>query len=135
MLLINEDVIHPQLVKHQPIVFLVLGEQVLKPGFAGGFLFLDGLHDVSLGFRGVGPGSVAEQLVVLGDLLAQEAFLEITRHADALEARMRHDDGIPFRGDDLGRQSFAAFLAEIVLACHEQLGVGVELHELAGELL
>ena len=35
---------------------------------------------------GIAAGAVAEQLVVFGDLLAQELLLVVARHADPLEA-------------------------------------------------
>ena len=35
-----------------------------------------------------GPGAVHEELVVLGDLLAEEPLLVVPRHADPLEAEL-----------------------------------------------
>ena len=48
---------------------------------------------------------------------------------------MGQDDAVPFAAGDLGGQHFAAVLGQVFLGCNEQPGVGVKLHELAGELL
>ena len=85
MRLVDEDVIDAEFVEHQPVVFLVLGEQVLQPFLAGGLLLLDGLDEVAVGAR-CRRGVLAEQLVVFGDLLAEELLLVVPRHADPLEA-------------------------------------------------
>ena len=69
--LVDEDVIDAEFVEHQPVILLVLGEQVLQPFLARGLLLLDGLDEVAVGTLGVGTGTVAEQLVVFGDLLAR----------------------------------------------------------------
>ena len=45
--LVDEDVIDAQLVEHQPVILLVLGEQVFQPLLAAGLLLLDGLDDVA----------------------------------------------------------------------------------------
>ena len=47
--LVDEDVIDAQLVEDQPIVFLVLGQQVLQAFLAFGLLLLDGLDEVAVG--------------------------------------------------------------------------------------
>ena len=57
------------------------------------------------------------------------------RHADALEAAVGDDDAVPLAAGDLGGQDLAAFPRQVFLGGDEQLGVGIELHELAGELL
>ena len=85
MRLVDEDVIDAQFVEHQPVVLLVLGQQILEPFRAGGLLLLDGLDEIAVGLPCVGR-VLAEQLVVLGDLLAQELLLVVPRHADPLEA-------------------------------------------------
>ena len=86
MRLVDEDMVNSKLVEHQPIVLLVLGEEVLEPFLAGCLLFFNGLDDVAVSARAVGAGGADEQLVVFRDLLAQELFLVVARHADALEA-------------------------------------------------
>ena len=48
---------------------------------------------------------------------------------------MRDDDAVPLAAGDLGGQHLAAIAGQVLLRGHEQLGVGIELHELAGELL
>ncbi len=85
--------------------------------------------------RRVAAGVVAEQLVVFADLLAEEPLLVVRRHADPLEAGMGDDDAVPLAAGDLGGQQLAAVARQVVLGGDQQLGVGVELHELAGELL
>ena len=77
MRLVDEDVIDAQLVEHQPVILLVLGQQVFQPFLAGGLLLLDGLDDVAAAAAGVGAGAVAEQLLVFLDLLAQELLLVV----------------------------------------------------------
>ena len=59
--LVDEQVVHAQLVEHQAVILLVLGEQVLEPLLAGGLLLLDGLDDVALGTRRVAGGAVDQQ--------------------------------------------------------------------------
>ena len=76
-----------------------------------------------------------QQLVVFGDLLAQELLLVVPRHADPLEGAVGDDDAVPLAAGDLGGEELAAVAGQVLLAGDEQPGVGVELHELAGELL
>ena len=47
MRLVDEDMIDAELVEHQPVVLLVLGQQVFQPLLAAGLLLLDGLDDVA----------------------------------------------------------------------------------------
>jgi len=49
---VNEDVIDAEFVEYQPVVFLVLGKQVLQAFTSGGFLLLDGLDEVAVGTFG-----------------------------------------------------------------------------------
>ena len=73
--LVNEEVIDAQLIEHQPVVFLVLGEQVFQAFFSGGLLLLDGLDQVAVSAGGVTARAVAQQLLILLDLLPEELFL------------------------------------------------------------
>ena len=73
--LVDEDVIDAQLVEHQPVVLLVLGEQVLQPLLAAAFCFSMVLMRLRL--APVVAGVLAEQLVVFGDLLAEEPLLVV----------------------------------------------------------
>ena len=100
--LVDEDVIDAQLVEHQPVVLLVLGEQVFQALLALGLLLLDGLDEVAVGAGRVLAGPVAEQLLVFRDLLLQELLLVAARHADPLEAAVGHDDAVPLAAGDLG---------------------------------
>ena len=52
MRLVDEDVIDAKFVEHQPVILLVLGQQVLQPLLAGGLLLLDGLDEVAVGALG-----------------------------------------------------------------------------------
>jgi hypothetical protein len=95
VLLIDDEVVDPQLVEHQPVVLLVLGEQVFQLRLARRLLLLDRLDEVA-----VGPGrplarAVDEELVVLLDLPLQELLLVRLRHADPLEGTVGHDDRVP----------------------------------------
>ena len=83
MRLVDEDVIDAEFVEDQPVILLVLGEQVFQAFLPRGFLLLDGLDEVAVG--SLGAGVLAEQLVIFGDLLAQELLLVVARHADPLE--------------------------------------------------
>ena len=131
--LVDEDVIDAEFVEHQPVILLVLGEQVLQAFGPRRLLLLDGLDEIAVGT--LGAGVFAEQLVVFGDLLQEELLLVVPRHADPLEAAMGDDDAVPLAAGDLGGQELAAVAGQILLGGDEQPGVGVELHELAGELL
>jgi hypothetical protein len=75
--LVDEQVIDAQLVEDQPVVLLLLGEQSFQLLLAGRFLLLKCLDNVAVG-AGVALGAVAQELLVLGDLLAQEPLL-VTR--------------------------------------------------------
>ena len=86
MRLVDEDVIDAKFVEHQPVILLVLGQQVFQPLFALGLLLFDGLDEVAAVRVVVRAGAVDQQLVVFLDLLAQELLLVLARHADALEA-------------------------------------------------
>ena len=46
--LIDEEVIDAELVKHEAVVLLVLGQKLLEPLLAVGFLLLDGLDEVAV---------------------------------------------------------------------------------------
>ena len=46
--LVDEEVIDAELVEDQPVVLLVLGQQVLEPLLAAGLLLLDRLDDVAV---------------------------------------------------------------------------------------
>ena len=48
---------------------------------------------------------------------------------------MGDDDAVPLAAGDLGGQELAAVAGQVFLGGDEQPGIGVELHELAGELL
>ena len=48
---------------------------------------------------------------------------------------VRDDDAVPLAAGDLGGEELAAVAGQVLLGGDQQLGVGVELHELAGELL
>ena len=56
MRLVDEDMIDAQLVEHQPVVLLVLGQQVFQPLLAAGFLLLDGLDEVAAAARACRSG-------------------------------------------------------------------------------
>ena len=131
--LVDEQVVDAEFIKDQAVVFLVLGEQGFQTFDPRGFLLLDGLDQVAI--RSLGARVFAEQIVIFGDLLQEELLLIITRHADSFKRRMRDDDAVPLAAGDLGGQHLAAIAGQVFLRGHEQLGVGVELHELAGELL
>ena len=73
--LVDEDVIDAEFVEHQPVILLVLGEQVLQPFASGGLLLLDGLDEVAVGT--LVARVFAEQLVVFGDLLQEELLLVV----------------------------------------------------------
>ena len=49
MRLVDEDVIDAKFIEHEPVVLLVLGEQVLEAFGSGGFLLLDGLDEIAVG--------------------------------------------------------------------------------------
>ena len=121
--LVDEDVIDAQFVEDQPVVLLVLGQQVFQLLLAGGFLLFDGLDEVAVGafvcrvFK--------QELVVLGDLLTQEFFLIVLAHADPLEAGVGDDDPVPVTRGDLGGQHLAAVAGQVVLGGDQQPGVRV----------
>ena len=49
MRLVHRQVVDAQLVEHQPVILLVLGQQVLEPRLAVGFLLLNRFDDVAAG--------------------------------------------------------------------------------------
>ena len=132
---IDEDVVDAQLVEDQAVILLVLGQQVFQAFLALGFLLFDGLEEVALSPVACIEGAVGQQGLVFRDLLAQELLLVAARHAQTLERAMGDDDAIPRAAGDLRGQELAALFREVFLAGDEQLGVGIELHELAPELL
>ncbi len=58
MRLVDEDVVNAQLVEDEPVVFLVLGEQVFEFRLASCFLLFDGLNEIAAGAGGVLAGTV-----------------------------------------------------------------------------
>jgi hypothetical protein len=66
---VDEDVIDAQLVEDKAVVLLLLGQEFFQAFFAIGLLLLDGLDEVAVGAGRVLACAVAEQLVVLPDLL------------------------------------------------------------------
>ena len=121
--------IHAQLIEDQASVFFLLGQQIFQLLLPRRLLLLKCLGDIP-----AERGLVDQQLLVLLDLLAEEALLEVAAHADPLEARLRDDDRVPVAGGDLRRQNLATLLGEVFLASHQELRIGVKLHELAAEL-
>ena len=69
MTLVNIDVVDAQLVEDQAVVFFLLGQQVLQPLLAPGFLLLQVFDDVAVRAGRLGGRAVAQQLVIGGDLL------------------------------------------------------------------
>jgi hypothetical protein len=132
MSFVDEDVIDADFIEHQPVILLVLGQQVLQAFGPGRLLLFDGLDEVSV--VALRSGMFAQESVVFGDLFEQELLLVVARHADALETGMRRDDAVPLAAGDLGGQHLAAFAGEVFLGGDEQFCIGVELHELAGEV-
>ena len=133
MRLVDENVIDAEFVEHQPVILLVLGKQVFQAFCSGGLLLLDGLDEIAVG--SLGCRVFAKQLVVFGDLLPEELLLVVPRHADPLETAVGDDDAVPLAAGDLGGEQLAAVARQIFLGGDQQPGVGVKLHELAGELL
>ena len=110
--LVDEEMIDAQFVKHQPVIFLVLGEQFFQFFFAFCFLLFDRLNEIAMGSRCILARSVDQQLVVFLDLFAEELLLIFPRHADSLEAELCViDDAVPLAAGDFGGQKLAAFLA------------------------
>jgi hypothetical protein len=72
MRFVDKDMIDAQFIEHQPVVFLLLGEQVGEALLTPDFLFFQGFADIAMRIAVRGTGAVAQQLVVLGDLLAQK---------------------------------------------------------------
>ena len=120
MTLVNVDVVDTELVKDQAVVFFLLGQQVFQPLLAPGFLLLEGFDDVAVRAGRLGGRTVAQELVVRGDLLPQKALLKRAGHADALEGAVRGDDAIPRAAGDLGREELAPLPREILLGGDQQ---------------
>ncbi len=133
MCLIDEDVIDAKLIENKPVIFLLLGEQILETFFPCSLLLLDRFDHVAV--AALFGGVFAEQLVILRNLLAQEFLLVFVRHANPLEAAVGDDDAVPVVTCNLGSEHLAAVAGQIFLRGDEQLGVGIKVHELAGELL
>jgi len=72
---VDKQVIDAEFVEHEPVVLLVLGEQLLQALFAFHLLLLDGLDDVAVGTGGIAARAVAKQLFVIPDLLGEELLL------------------------------------------------------------
>ena len=49
MRLVDEDVIDPEFIEHQPVILLLLGKQVLQAFRPCGLLLLDGLDEIAVG--------------------------------------------------------------------------------------
>ena len=135
--LVDEDVIDSKFVKDQPIVLLVLGQQVFQPvPRAAAFCFSMVLMMLRLARCAPSLALSQKQLVVFRDLLAQElspgtpATCRCARSCEWVTMMPSHS---PLA--ILAVRMLAAFLGEVFLGGDQQLGVGVELHELAGELL
>ena len=85
MSLVDKQVVDTEFVEDQPVVLLVLGEEVFQAFDSRGLLLLDGLDEIAIG--SLGSRVFAEQLVVFGDLLEEKLLLVITRHADPFKGR------------------------------------------------
>ena len=72
---IDEQVIDAQFIEDEPIILLVLGEQLLQSYFAGGLLLLDHLDEIAVRPGRVGAGDFAKQVLVCLNLLPEKLLL------------------------------------------------------------
>jgi hypothetical protein len=75
MTLIDTEMIDAQFIEDQAVVFFLLGEEVFEALLTPGFLLLQIFEDVAVCAGRLGGCTVAQQLVVRGDLLPQKALL------------------------------------------------------------
>src|SRR5438132_8065502 len=108
MTLVNTEVIDAELVEDEPIILFLLGQQVLPPLLAPGFLLLQIFDDVAVRAGRLGGRAVAQELVVRGDLIPQKPFLVRLGHADTLEGTVGGDDAVPRATGDPGGEELAA---------------------------
>ena len=133
--LVDEHVVDAEFIEDEPVVFLVFGKQVLQPLLARGLLLLDGLDEVAVAAGGVAAGSVAQQT-------------RCTPRSAGGGTASWYSRDMPMRSNELWvtmmpSHSPLAILAVRILRrsgsgrpwWRRAAGVGVELHELAGELL
>ena len=108
--LVDEDVVDAQLVEDQPVVLLVLGQQVFQLAPRGGLLLLDGLDEVAVA-RDVPPA--ARRSAAGRTRRSARAGTSPGSPATCRSARswVGHDDAVPVAGGDLGGQELAALLA------------------------
>ena len=119
-----------------PSSFLSSASRSFSRSSRAGLLLLDRLDDVAVSRARVSRrGRRISSSSYSAICSRRNSLLVLPRHADPLEAGVRDDDRVPVAGGDLGGQSLAPVLREVLLAGDEQLGVRVELQELAGELL
>ena len=69
------------------------------------------------------------------NLFLNDTLLPFKGQWDALKLRMADDDGIVVAGGDAGTEFFAVGSLKVLAPCYQQLGIGVEVQELACPLL
>ena len=65
------------------------------------------------------------------NLLLNDTLLPLKGQRDALKLAMPDDDGIVVPGGDTGAEFFAVGSLKVLAPCYQQLGIGVEVQELA----
>ena len=75
MRLVDEHVVDPEFVEHQPVIFLILGDEVLQAFGPCRLLLLDGLDEVAVG--SLGGCMFEQQLVIFGDLFNEKLLLVV----------------------------------------------------------
>ena len=76
-----------------------------------------------------------DEVAYLVQLGVHVFLLRVAAHRDALEPAAGHDDGVPVAGRAAGHELAAPVGLEVFALHHQDAGLGVELEELAAELL
>ena len=132
MALVHKKPVNAQLFKGNYIVFTLIGAQFFQLGFQrfpGLFHLLDGEILTCVDFQLIDGG---KRFI---NLLLNDTFLPLKGQRDALKLAMPDDDGIVVPGGDAGTEFFAVGSLKVLAPCYQQLGIGVEVQELACPLL
>ena len=132
MTFVHKEPVNAQLLKGDHIVLALIGAQFFQLGFQrfpGLFHLLDGEILTCVDFQLIDGG---KRFI---NLLLNDALLPLKRKWDSFKLRMTDDNGIVIAGGNAGAELFAVGSLKVLAPCYQQLGIGVEVQELACPLL
>ena len=131
--LVHEEHVHAQLLEGDRRVLSLRAQELEELGFEPGERHLDLTHHP--GLLALRQRQLDQDALVIVDHLADEGGLRLGAHRQQAEGAVGHDDGVPGACGDARHECLALALAEVALTRNEEIGGGVHLVEVVGDLL